>query len=544
MICDGPAVALGFGVRAIALIACLTGCALGNIGDGTAESTGGSSAPVCGGAPQPGPSTVRRLTRFEYGNAVRELLGFGDELSKTFAAEEIAYGFDNNADALNVSPVLAEQYLDAAEALAKKADLTKLVPCDPLTLGEDACARTFIEKFGARAYRRPLEAAEVARLRTVFEKERDLAGFAAGIRTVIEVMLQSPQLLYRIEEDRAPKVTGAELASRLSFLLWGSPPDEVLLAAAREGRLTTADEIAAHARRMIDDPRTHKMVSRFHAQWLGLDGLTTVSKTKDTFPEFNDDIRRSMAEETRLFLDAVFWKEGKLDALFTTPWTFVDRQLARFYGVSVPSSSGFVKVEFPAGQRVGILTQGSLLSTYAKPSENSVVARGKFVREKLLCHELSPPPMNVVLAPPESAKGKTMRERFAEHTSNPTCAGCHRYIDAIGFSFEKWDGVGRFRPISENGVAVDATGVLTDTVDADGPFTDAIDLGRKLSTSDQVRACVVTQWFRFAYGRKETSTDECTMNKLRAEFAASGYDMRVLLVALTQTDVFRFRGTP
>jgi hypothetical protein len=496
---------------------------------------------VCGGKPSPGPNTIRRLTRFEYQNTISELLGFGGELAKDFAAEEIAYGFDNNADALNVSPVLAEQYLDAAESLAKKADLGKLLPCDPLTLGEDTCARAFIEKFGARAYRRALDLSEQARLKAAFDSARDAEGFESGIRTVIEVILQSPQLLYRIEDDTHLTVTGVELASRLSFFLWGAPPDEVLLAAAREGRLNTATDVAVHAKRMIADPRTRKMVSRFHTQWLGLDALTNISKTKAVYPEFNDDIRRSMTEETRLFLDAVFWKEGKLEALFTTPWTFVDSKLAHFYGVSIPPSSGFVKVVFPAEQRLGLLTQGSILTTYAKANQTSPVARGKFVREKLLCHELQPPPMNVVIAEPESAPGKTTRERFAEHTSNPTCAGCHRYIDGIGFGFERWDGVGRFRT-HEGSLPVDSSGTLTDTLDADGPFDGAIELGRKLANSEQVRACVVTQWFRFAYGRKETAADECTMNKLRAQFAASGYDMRTLLVALTQTDAFLYRG--
>ncbi len=524
------------------LLASITGCALGNIGGGDEESSGGGAAALCGDKPSPGPQTIRRLTRFEYQNTIGALLGFGGELAKDFAAEEIAYGFDNNADALNVSPVLAEQYLEAAESLAKRADLGKLLPCDPLTLGEDACARQFIERFGARAYRRPLDGSEQARLRAVFEAARDQDGFAAGARAVIEVILQSPQLLYRIEEGKELSVTGVELASRLSFFLWGSPPDEVLLAAAREGRLKTAEDVATHATRMLDDARTRKMVSRFHAQWLGLDGLATVSKTKEAYPEFNDDVRRSMAEETRLFLDAVFWKEGKLEALFTTPWTFVDSKLARFYGVSVPPSSGFVKVLFPAERRVGLLTQGSILTIYAKANQTSPVARGKFVREKLLCHELQPPPMNVVLAEPETAPGKTTRERFAEHTSNPTCAGCHRYIDGIGFGFERYDGVGRFRT-HEGALPVDASGSLTDTLDVDGPFDGAIELGHKLATSEQVRSCVVTQWFRFAYGRKETSGDQCTLNKLRARFAASGYDMRTLLVALTQTDAFLYRST-
>ena len=538
-------------MRALLAAAVLTGCALGDIGE-VAPNAAENAAAVCGDRPSPGPSTIRRLTRFEYENTIRELLGIGGEIAKEFADEEIAYGFDNNADALNVSPVLAEQYLDAAESLAKKADLSKLVPCDPLTLGEDACARAFIERLGTRAYRRALDVREAARLMTVFQQARDDAGFDRGIRTVLEVILQSPQLLYRIEEAGSEKseshpkttsVSGAEMASRLSFFLWGAPPDEVLLAAARDGRLGTDGEIAAQATRMIGDPRTHAMVSRFHAQWLGLDGLAHVTKTKDAYPQFNEDIRTAMAEETRLFLDAVFWKEGRLDALFTAPWTFVDSKLARFYGVAVPPSSGFVKVVFPAEERLGILTQGSILSTFAKANQTSPVARGKFVRERLLCHELSPPPMDVAIVAPEVTPGKTTRERFAEHATNPTCAGCHRYTDPIGFGFERWDGVGRFRTV-EAGQPIDATGVLTDTVDADGPFDGAIELGQKLAKSDQVRACVVTQWFRFAYGRKETSADECTLGKLRARFAASGYDMRTLLVALTQTDAFRFRGTP
>jgi len=512
------------------------------------EEQGVSSA-RCASTPEPGPATVRRLTRFEWDNSVRDLLGDDSQVAKSFVQEEVAYGFANNAEALSVSPVLAEQYMDAAETVADTAvaRLDKILPCDPVAIGENACAFTFIDRFAARAYRRPATADEIKRLRAVYDKARVDGDFATGIRWVIEVILQSPQFLYRIEpsiaetpQAKVVAVTGYEMASRLSYFLWGTSPDDVLLAAAQTGHLLSETDIAAQAKRMIADPRARQSVANFHAQWLQLDAIDTANKSSEVFPEFDDHVRRSLKRETELFVESVFWGDGRLETLMTAPYTFVDERLAIFYGYAMPNTTAFLKAYFPRGRRGGLLTQGAILAVHAKANQTSPVARGKFVRERILCHELTPPPPTVDTTPPVVDPSKTTRERFAMHTKNSMCAGCHKYTDPIGFAFEHYDAVGRYRE-TENGLAIDSTATLTDTLDVDGPIDGAIDLGSRLARSEQVRACVVKQWFRYAYGRKETDADTCTLATLNKRFAAKNHDMRELLVALTQADPFRFR---
>jgi hypothetical protein len=499
----------------------------------------------------PGPSPLRRLTRAEYDNAVRDLLGDTRRLGHGFPGEEITFGFTNNAETRSVSDVLVEGYLGAAEQLAKDAvaNLTTLLPCDPTKAGEAKCLDTFLDTFGKRAWRRPLTAPERENLRAAFNT-RHADGFNDGISAVIEVMLMSPQFLYRYEQGapvagaKYARLTPFELASRLSFLLWGTMPDQELMAAAESGRLATRQEIVAQATRMVNDPlHTAPMVTDFAGQWLGLGELATIDKEATAFPAWKPELRGAMRTETDKFVESVLWKgDGKLETLLTAPYTFVNGPLAAYYGIPGVTGDAFQQVMLDPGQRGGLLTQAGLLSVLGNNDVGltSLVYRGRFVREQLLCQPIPDPPPNAQDENPPFTMTTTAREWSVARRAKASCGACHEQIDPIGLGLENFDAVGLYRTV-DKGKPVDAAGELTGT-DVDGAFTGATALAKKLSGSQLVRECLVTQWFRYGYGRDATPRDACSVATLNRLFAASGGSVRDLLLALTQTDAFLFRS--
>lgn len=537
--------AVAIAIAAPALVAgCYTGDGVPDVSKGAHDPNGTATCVT----PSPGASPLRRLTQSQYDNTVRDLLGDATHPAQSFPPDETSGEF-SNATSLTVSPLLAQAYQTAAEALAAKAIAKKstLLPCDPVSAGEDSCAKQFIAKFGRRAYRRPLTPVEASALFALYTTNKTGGTFDEGIQSVIEAMLQSAPFLYRVEFGATDTAKGSvlplapyEMASRLSYFLWNSMPDDVLLAAADTNALSTSDQIAAQARRMIADSKAHDTTRDFFDQWLKLKSLDGVSKDSATYPDFNDGVRASMLAETRAFVDWVMWSAGgSVETLLSSNVSFVDANTARLYGIQAPQGGGVVKTTLDASQRAGILTQPSILTIIAKPNQSSPVLRGKFVRERFLCQPLPPPPANLVIIPPEVKPGATTRERFAEHDKNPACAGCHTLMDPIGFGFEHYDGMGKFRTTDQN-LPVDATGALSDS-DVDGTFDGAVELAKKLAQSKAVKECVATEWFRYAFGRGETQDDSCSLTAAKKAFGGAQYDMRELLVALTLTDAFRFR---
>lgn len=501
----------------------------------------------------PGPALIRRLTRAEYDRTVRDLLGDDSRPARGFAPEEEMLGFDNNAASLQVTPLHAEQFMEAAEALAARAveDLEALLPCDPGEIGADACARQFVRAFGRRAWRRPLSDAEAERLTALFAvaaESGDEGAFARGARMVIEALLQSPYFLYRIEigepvPDRPGlrKLDGFEIASRLSYLIWGSMPDDALLTAADAGELSTADQVAAQARRMMADPKARDGLLAFFDQWLRLDEVRAIDRDPMYFPDWRAGWRTLWYEETRRFLEHLLWSgEATLGDLLAASYTFVNGPLAEFYGIEGVEGPEWVKVALDPARRAGLLTQASVLALTSKPNTTSPVFRGLFVRDRLLCTPLPPPPADLVVVPPDPDPELTTRERYREHSQNEACAGCHRLIDPVGFGFEHFDALGRWRD-TENGRPIDATGELLATLDADGPFDGAAELSRRLAASEHVQRCVTRQFFRFAFGRGETPADRCAIEALFRDYAESDQDFLVLVERLVRTDAFRYR---
>jgi hypothetical protein len=555
-------------VMALALPSCMAAIDDGTAGERPGGGGGGGATtlpplptPPTGGPPppammqacktrDPGPALIRRLTRSEYDNTIRDLLGDATKPANAFPEDERGAGFTNDAQALSVSPLHAQSYLDAAEkivarAVANAAGFAKIVPCAPAS-GDAACGAKFIDAWGKRAWRRPLDASEKTELGKVFTTAMGSYGFTTAIQMVMEVMLQSPQFLYRVELGAAgvQKLSPWETASRLSYLLWGSMPDAELFTAAENNQLGTPEQVAIQARRLLKDARAKQMMASFHDQWLELVKVDEAEKDPKLFPGFDAPTRSLLRQEAAAFVEAVIASgDGTVATLLTAPFSMMNAKLAAFYGVKGPATDAFERVELDPAQRGGFLTRGAFLAGHALANQTDPVRRGKFVREQLLCQILPSPPNDIVIRPPDLDPNLTTRERFSRHATDQLCATCHKLMDPIGLGFENYDALGRWRA-TENGKAIDVSGQINDA-DVAGPFAGAADLGRKLAGSAQVRECVVKQWFRFGYGRSETPLDACSLETLKALYTAGKYDVRELLVGLTQTDAFLYRrGAP
>jgi hypothetical protein len=528
----------------------VAGSAGGSGGAGVGGSAGGTAGkdpngnPLTCVTPEVGETPMKRITHREYNNAVRDLLGDDGKPADAFPPDTQVGLFDNTIDAQTVSQLLGDSYLDTAVSLAEGIDdVNGLVGCDAAT--GDACVRPFVERFGRRAYRRPLTTAEVDALLAKSAEAREAEGAATGVRVVVASILASPNFLFKPEAGgdtsalpNAKQATAFELASRVATLIWASVPDDPLLDAAQNGELVTREQVADQARRMLDHDNAKAAIASFYEQWLGLPLLSAASKDPDQFPMWSDTLRDSMREETKRFISHVLWEDdAHLSTLFTAPYSFINASLAELYGVSdgPADDTTFVKTDLDPTQRAGVLTQGAFMSSYANPQFSSPIKRGKWVRVRMLCQELPDPPANVPAPPPPSPDVST-RERFQMHTESAACSGCHVLIDGLGFGLENYDGIGKFRTM-ENGAVVDASGRVNES-DIDEEYTGGVELAALLARSGQARDCLPTQWLRYAMGREEDDEDTCSLVSLRQAFEASGGDMRELMVALTQTDAF------
>lgn len=500
---------------------------------------------------RPGVSPLRRLTRFEYNQTVADLLGDSTAPGKRFPVEEKLLGFDNNAtsDVSIASSALVAAYETAAEELARKAveNLPALMGCAAAQTGEDACARTFISSFGLRAYRRPLTKEEQDKAFAFFSAQKVKHGPQVAAQMFVQATLQSPHFLYRIEGGEAGmgvvKASPHELATRLSYLLWSSMPDKALFDAAASGELGTAAGVAKQARRMVADAKARRAVESFFGQWLDTEHVLSTAKDAATYPKWNANIAALMRTETDTFVaEVVLRGAGTLTELLRGSFSYMNRELAGFYGVSGPTGTAFEKVTLSATQRAGILTQGSFLAGHSASRQSSPVARGFYLRDRLFCAPPPPPPANVVAQIKEPDGNSTTRERFEQHRADPACAGCHALMDPLGLGFENYDGIGIWRTM-DGGRMVDARGEIINTQDLNGTFTGAIELTTKLAGSAQVRDCMVRQIFRYAFARGETEADQCTLASLGAALTGANGNIRELMVALTQTDPFLFRTT-
>jgi len=492
------------------------------------------------------PAPLRRLTNEEYNNTIRDLLGDTSRPADAFPPDEAIGGFENNT----VAPItqdLVERYLETAEVLAARAvtHIDTLAPCSTSSKPLD-CARGFVDAFGRRAYRRPVADEERSVLLGLFADKEKQAGYARAIEIVLKAILVSPNFLYRPEPadggTKARPLSGYEIATRLSYFLWASTPDDTLLDAAAAGKLSTRQEVERVARRMLSSPRAIEGIRSFHRQWLELRMLTTASKSPVLYPSFTPELQEAMVEETlRFTTHAVLQGGDTVATLLTSKKTFINAQLAKVYGVPAPNGDGFALVDLPPKQRSGLLTQAAVMAVLSGVEDTSPILRGKFVREKLLCERIRPPPAGLTILPPPFDPKLTKRERFVQHRADPMCSYCHNTLDPPGFAFEQYDAIGAFRT-TEGELPIDVTGELAGTDDVDGPITGAVGLAERLNGSKQVRRCLATQWFRAALGRVERADDKSSLDASYQTFARAGFDVRELIIAIVMSDAFRHGG--
>ncbi|MEQ1501015.1 MAG: DUF1588 domain-containing protein [Myxococcota bacterium] len=463
------------------------------------------------------PRMLRRLTHDEYARTVHDLVGV-DVDPASFASDPVVDGFRNDAAALVVTDLLADQYRSTAEAVSDEVDVASLVPCEVAT-GDATCAAAFVESFGYRAFRRPLTQDDLDRYVGLWATIAVEDGFEGGVRWVVAAMLQSPHLLYRSElgvqgDPGAFTLTGWEVATALSYTLYGTTPDAALLQHAADGDLDTPEGVAAVAGTMLADPRTLGAAADLVEVWFDLGQLDTVSRDGLT-PELRD----AMRQETRDVVEDVAAAGGSLADLMTTRYTIVSPLLATHYGL--PGSG---RVDLDGETYGGLLTHGSVLTTHGKPSGSGPIQRGVTVRERLLCEDLPPPPSNLDTSPPEVDPTLSTRERYEQHSADPACAGCHDKIDPIGFGFERYDQLGRWRE-DDGGHPIDDRGAIDDVAFA-GPF----DLAEVLLDDPRFRTCFGATWRRHATGIASCSDDPGAsvglLEPLAAVTASAGFRLR------------------
>jgi hypothetical protein len=499
--------------------------------------------PACQPSRDPGYVVLHRLNRTEYNNAVRDL-GFSLRPADTFEADDSLEGFDNISAALNLSPQLLAQLETAAQSLAASAVGSGFIKCAPAAVGEEPCARQLLAPLARRAWRRPLTDAEVGEL-VALVKIATSAGdsFDKGIELALSKIFLSSHFLYRPELLPEPaaaapqRISTTALASRLSFFLWSSIPDEALLAAAESGKLEEPQELAAQIERMLDHPKATALAHNLADQWLLGREVDDAVPDPMLFASFDESLRKSIQQETVLFLNELFRSNLPLIDLFDAGFTFLDERLARHYGIAGVSGKEFRKVQLAAAeQRGGVLMQAAIAVARATTKESSPERRGAWALGNLLCRAVAPPPDGAIALQQTIDASLSPRQRAAIRAARPDCGPCHAAIDPIGFALENYDAVGAWRT-SYGSFPVDASGKL-----GENAFNTPRELSALLKREVTVPLCLSKVLFTYALGRVVTRADQCALETITAKAMAPGFRARDLVIALIQGDAFRFQG--
>ena len=517
-----------------------------DMGPGGGGGTGAGGQVMLPAGTDPGRVTIHRLNRAEYNNTVSDLIGTRLTPADDFPADNRAIGFDNIADSLTLSDTQMQLYQDAAEAVSEVAlgaQRARVVPCDPSATG-DACTRTVIQTFGKRAWRRPLTDDEVNGLLGVAATaKQQMDPPDVGIKLALQAILLSTNFLFRVELDPSPTslsphpINDYELASRLSYFLWSTMPDDALFAAADAGNLHDKDVLGAQIARMLKDPKAEALVDNFSGQWLFSRQIVDAPVDPTAFPRFDAPLRDAMLQETKLlFRDVAFAGLGA-DAILNAHFTYVNDRLASHYGLPPVGSTDLMRVALTDDKRGGLLAQGSFLTVTSHPTMTSPVNRGKAILTQLLCSDVPDPPKGVNTQLPTSMTGTTRRQQLESHRNNPTCASCHALLDPLGFGLENYDAVGAYRA-TDNGAPVDASG----TYPGGHMFSGARELAKLVAADARFPTCMTEQLLKYALGR-DTSNDASSMDpgtiaRITQEFASGGMKFENLVQKLVASDIF------
>ena len=540
-----------------------TGTSAG-VGTGTGASVGSGTAGIGGGVSgvagsavvttppaNAGVVVVRRLNHSEYNNSVRDLLMTTLRPADTFPADDLGAEFDTVGSALSLSPGYVMAYEAAAHALI--ADLyvdatrrQRVVTCN-IDTGGDTCAQTVLSAFARRAWRRPVTAEEIQSLMKPVIAARTVAATPTeGIRHALAAVLLSPFFIFKVEIDADPTSTASrrvsphELATRMSYALWSSTPDDTLLAAADSGQLATDDQVSAQIDRLLADPRADALLDEFAAEWLNYKEMEQHEVDTKLFPKYTPALARSMRLEARRFVQEFLRTELGVPEMLSARFTFLDSALATHYGLARPAggaATDFTRVDTSAGPRAGLLTLGAFLTSTSLPTRTSPVIRGNFIFTRLLCGNIPQPPPDV---PPlsEDMMFGTLRERLEAHRAKPECSPCHNVMDPLGFGLENYDAIGAFRTM-DGTAAVDASGVLPDGVTK---FNGAVELAAALSKDASFSACLTRKFMTFAVGRLLNQRDDgAWVSYLSGLAMSSGGSLKTIIRTVMLSEGFRSR---
>ena len=509
------------------------------------------------------PSPLRRLSVRELDLTVSDLFGFELRPSAQIGDGAGGEGYENDLLGLTITSPGLSSLMKASEFVAKEVLLEErrdtTLGCE---LGEGeaedsrACVESFVHTFLPRAYRRAVSAQEIEQVVGVWEKALELGlGPEVGVQLALEKILTAPAFLYRVEvgsEQASPSdsnrrmLTSYEMASRLSYLLWGTMPGPALLEAAARDEVRTADQVEAWAKRLLRQPdgtphpKAQANIEHFHTQWLGLRKLHTRAVTSLPQDQWEEQVRPALLEEIRLFLNDVFW-QGGLSDLTGGDYTYLNDTLAAHYGLESGGDGGasFKRVTLPPGQRQGLFTQGAILAL----TGDSAIHRGAYVIRHLICQPLQDPPADAVDELPEPTPGESERARLAPLTQSGGCKGCHVPMHGIGFGFSHYDETGKWRAVSaQGGQPVDASGEVMAL--GGTKYNGVLELSDLLGESNLVEQCMLKNFFHFGYGRIPGPKDQDHLRLLEQASVMSGGKFEHIILMLVRSEEFRSRSAP
>lgn len=543
----------------------LSACTSGEIGNPYDSSAGDAyeGDPLNNPDFAPAPGGIRRLLGRQYRNSIKQALGESAAIAADPPEDPTLSELETLAAAdLALPPNAIDQYERSARAVAQAviddgSAMAALVPCVPAAPDDADCHRQVIAGAGHQLWRRPLVSNE---LEPIVAVARDAgskyADFDAGVQYALMALLQSPYFLYTVElgipDDSHPgmrKLTGPELATRLSLFLVDTTPDAELLDAAENGGLETEDQVREAARGLMKRKEARKALGSFYDVFFKLRDLPTTTKIPANFPDWSEDLGIAMRQESLLFFEDVVWnRNADYREIFTADYTFANSALADLYGLAegtVSPGDGFVKVSLPEKQlRSGFLGHASHLTRYAHAGDTSPTRRGAFLSTALLCQDIPPPPPGVNTQFPAFDPGEPMtKKQYLEeihHKASEGCDTCHALMDPLGYAMESYDGIGRFRTKDENGLPIDPSGELADL----GSFADARALGQLMHDEPRAMKCIVSNLLRQAMGHKEIASERPAITAIQDAFEASGFKLQEALVEIVASPAFAYVGAP
>jgi hypothetical protein len=522
---------------------------------GSGGNGGGVGTPS---AQKPGRVTMRRLNQREYDNTIRDLVGLDLKPSAMFEFPEDEWGdgFNNNADILNTSPLVIEKYLNASQfAIDKALDpapanatvRSKIVTCNPAGAAEAECGRKIVNEFARRAFRRVVTPEEVAPFVALIDSAKKLGEtFEVGLAAALSGLLVAPEFLFRMEIDGMRGAQRAlndyEIASRLSYFIFASMPDEELLKQAQAGTLKQPAQIGTQVKRMLADPKASAFTEVMVQQWMNTVGLKFTAPNPATFPKWQEPLKAAMEQELKAFMAPILGGQASAKELLTARYTYANRALATYYGLSganAVASDKFDRVPIMDDKRGGVLRQGAFLVMNSHPDSNSPTHRGKWILEKLLCIVPPPAPADIPAFDPKQVTTGTLRQKLesVHQKLGTACNSCHAIIDPMGFALEHYDAAGLWRD-TEDGLKIDASGKMPGT---DVPFDGAAQLTEAIANDARFPACVAKHLMTYAMGRNVTDSDRPYLDELGKQFAAGGFNMPSLVEAVAKSPMMTAR---